>query len=140
MAYNTKCKHVLDPKFDMPSDPFDYQDENNLCYYYGKCIYCIMEGTKWFEEYDCWGEVATRIVDIVKAGFNDYKRGLRDFLDSYTLPTKCNHPSCRCCSGHNRDWCFEIERNIKPFINFYNIGIELAKNCQCDNFPENIYD
>jgi len=40
-------------------------------YHYGTCIYCIMEGNKWDEEWDSWGEVAERGAEILCHGIKD---------------------------------------------------------------------
>lgn len=51
-------------------------------YHYGSCMYCIMEGDDWSEEWDSWTEVTSRVVDIILMGLFDWNRGvhfLRDF-------------------------------------------------------------
>ena len=39
--------------------------------YYGCCMYCILSGCMYFDEFDSFREIANRVVDIVKAGFKD---------------------------------------------------------------------
>jgi len=80
MSKQTKEDEVLPNRY--------YDDEDELCnthsevrgsYYrshYGQCIYCILDGKEWDEEWDSWDEVAIRAVQLHKMGFEDYKRGV----------------------------------------------------------------
>lgn len=126
------CKHAMNCIFDMSIDPY-YENNKNLThgYHYSQCIYCIMEGTNWHEEYDSWQEVTTRAIDIIKFGFYDYKRGLTGFLETFTLPTKCNDKECIC--KKRKGECIDVTSRIKPFIKFYKMGLQMG--AMCDTFP-----
>lgn len=140
--YN-KCKHQLDDKFKMS----DTCTERG--YYYGECMYCIMEGKIWYEEWDSWGEIAFRVVqEIVKAGFEDYKLGICDFLQTSNIPKKCRdldinkdilNNAQNKCACERQDFCHNIEDRTKTFRNLYNIGIQLAIHSKSKKFPKNIY-
>lgn len=74
-------------------EPLKYYGDEELCQkhasirgdqfrdHYGNCIYCILDGSEgwWSEEWSDWEEVAIRAVQLFKMGFDDYKRGVRNY-------------------------------------------------------------
>lgn len=100
------CKHKNDSKF----SHMDTEEKQGRGYYYGTCIYCIMEGQEWDEQWDSWDEISGRIEELIRMGYDDYKNGITNFLDS------CKKPKVK--------YCYVGE--IYAFRNMYSFGQQLA--------------
>lgn len=77
---------------------------NNTNLHYGSCIYCIMDGKLWEEEWDYWEEVSSRAVKITLMGYNDYRNGIQHIYTDDSNLKEC----------------------IKAFRAYYRIGQKMA--------------
>lgn len=72
--------------------------------HYGYCIYCILEGELWEEEWDSWSEVVSRAKNIIEYGYEDARNNeskLYDENDKY------------------------VHESIITFRELYNYGVKL---------------
>lgn len=66
------CEHEKDSSYNM--DPKLKYDKCQP-YHYGKCIYCILNGIPYEEEWDSWTEVTSRAMEIILMGYRDEING-----------------------------------------------------------------
>jgi hypothetical protein len=99
--------------------PYDQENEEYIIgYHYGVCLYCIMDGGEWDEEWDSWEEVTGRAMKIIYTGYCDGKNGI-NFINE--------------CKDINLI-SIKLQNNIIAFRNHYRLGQQLAsKNIDCGN-------
>jgi hypothetical protein len=99
--------------------PYVQEDEEYIIgYHYGVCLYCIMDGGEWDEEWDSWAEVTGRAMKIIYTGYCDGKNGINFIND------------CRDINLIS----INLQNNIIAFRNHYRLGQQLAsKDIDCGN-------
>lgn len=71
-AEMSRCKHSYS------CQDCQHDSTQNPKQHYGYCIYCILDGTDWDEEWDSWYEVASRGHNVLLNGMMDmfqYRKG-----------------------------------------------------------------
>lgn len=101
----------------------DHSHINNGHYF--NCIYCILQGHNWEEEWDSWGEVAGRIYQLILFGMQDGRTKSVSFID--TDEHKQKKPTCSNCCRLNKKGCTNSCQNHKQFRLLYQEGFKLGQ-------------
>ena len=128
----TLCTKCGQADGEVSCDHFNYCYDcanDSLDFHYGYCMYCILDGKSWEEEWGDWNEVAQRIMRIFDKGTRDFQHmtQMYDWKNKeikYCDPGYGPKPS-ECSHQNEQDHLSPGDvRNIKGFRYIYQKGFE----------------